>query len=180
VQRTLSHIIFSFGALMGLIFLFSSCFDSTEDLFNSQLEEDIAIIDQYLIDHSIEAKRDPTQQIWYVIHTSGSGVMPSVDSSCVTVRFTGKFLTDDQSFTESAGTSYPLAGDLIEGWKLGIPLLKQGDSATLYIPSGLAYGRYGIEEEGIPADANVIFNIKLLVVGKTYSSIPSPTGSCVK
>ena len=32
-----------------------------------------------------------------------------------------------------------LAG-MIVGWQIGLPLLHVGDSATLYIPSGLAYG----------------------------------------
>jgi FKBP-type peptidyl-prolyl cis-trans isomerase len=52
---------------------------------------------------------------------------------------------------------------VIAGWKLAIPMLGVGDSATFYIPSKLAYGPQGYPG-AIPPDAILIFNVKLLAV----------------
>ncbi|HEU5147854.1 MAG TPA: FKBP-type peptidyl-prolyl cis-trans isomerase, partial [Chryseosolibacter sp.] len=64
--------------------------------------------------------------------------------------------------------SFPL-NSVIDGWRIGIPLLTVGDSATLYIPSGYAYGYYGYPPE-IPSNANLIFNVAVKNVGQTYKT----------
>ena len=51
---------------------------------------------------------------------------------------------------------------LIKGWQIGFPLLAEGSEAILYVPSGLAYG--GNTQPSIPANSNLIFNVKLLKV----------------
>lgn len=163
--------------IAGLFLLCASCFDTDEIDFDKQLEEDLSVIDQYLVDHSITPLNDSTKRIRYVIHESGTGETPTLDS-CISANFVGKLLDTEEKFTEGAEFSFPLAGDLIDGWKLLIPLLHQGDSVTFYIPSGLAYGSTGIPLENIPPNANVFFHFKLLRVGKTYSQSPAPAGSC--
>ena len=164
--------------ICGIIpFLLFSCFDSDEVDFDKQLEEDLTTIDQYLSDHSIVPLNDSTKQIRYIIHQSGSGEIPQLDS-CITANFAGKLLEDGFTFTSGTGYAFPMSGDIIEGWKLIIPLLHEGDFVTFYIPSGLAYGPSGIPDENIPPNANVLFNFELLHVGKTYSQSPSPAGSC--
>src|SRR5690349_16151746 len=158
--------------IAGLFLLgMSSCFDSNEIDFDKQLEEDLAVIDQYLSDNGITAISDSTGQIRLVIHNSTAGEIASIDS-CITANFTGWLLSEGTKFTDGEEFSFPLAGDLIKGWKLAIPLLHQGDSATFYIPSVLAYGSTGIPDEGIPANANVFFHFRLLYVGKTYDQSP--------
>ncbi len=51
--------------------------------------------------------------------------------------YTGKF-TNNTSFDEGV-VSFPLTG-VIEGWQIGIPLIKQGGKVKLIIPPYLAYG----------------------------------------
>jgi FKBP-type peptidyl-prolyl cis-trans isomerase FkpA len=162
----------------GLFLLFASCFDDPEANVDAQLKADLAVIDQYLLDNNIAALKDAEDQIRYVIHIDDAdGVLPTLEN-CVTADFNSELLADSTQFSLGDDFSFSLAGDLIEGWKIGIPLLKSGDSVTFYIPSGLAYGQYGIPLEGIPPNANIITHFKLMKVGTTYSTTPSPAGSC--
>jgi FKBP-type peptidyl-prolyl cis-trans isomerase FkpA len=152
-------------ALISLI-LVSCMMDSENDIpdFNEQLQKDIAAIDNYLASNNITAAQH-NSGLRYVIHESTAGEMPSIDS-CVTANYEGKLMSTGQQFDKGTNISFPL-NSVIDGWKIGIPLLHEGDSATLYIPSGLAYGYYGIPPE-IPSNANLIFHVALKKVGSTY------------
>jgi FKBP-type peptidyl-prolyl cis-trans isomerase FkpA len=163
--------------LTGLMLLCSGCFDSDDGDIAARLEQDLATIDQYLADQGIEALQDPANKIRYVINTPTEGELPTLDS-CITVSYRGRFLESGEVFTQSDRSSYTLKGDLIEGWKIAVPLLHQGEKATLYLPSGMAYGPTGLPLQNIPPDAIVFFEFELLYVGKSYSPTPSPTGSC--
>jgi FKBP-type peptidyl-prolyl cis-trans isomerase FkpA len=160
--------------LTGLLLLYSGCFSDDEKDAAVRLTEDLARIDQYLADHGIEALQDSSRKVRYVIHKAGTGEAPTLDS-CVTLKYTGKFLEDETVFTSSTESSYPMAGDLIEGWKLGLPMLREGDDATLYIPSGLAYGPSGLPLQNIPPNTIVYFELTLSHVGTHYTSTPTPT-----
>ena len=141
---------------------------SNENTLNywEQLEEDISEIDTYLAENNITAVQDESG-IRYVVHRDGQGNQPTIDS-CVTTNYVGEFLTDGQEFDAGTNVSFPLSS-VIDGWKIGIPLLSEGDSATLYIPSGLGYGYYGYPPE-IPGNANLIFHVAVNKVGQTYNS----------
>ena len=69
-------------------------------------------------------------------------------------------------FDKSERISFPLNG-VISGWKLGIPMLGKGDSATFFIPSKLAYGPQGYPG-AIPPDAALIFKVTLLDIKSEY------------
>ena len=88
--------------------------------------------------------------------------------SCVTANYVGKLLSTEQKFDEGENVSFPLNA-VIDGWRIGVPLLSVGDSATFYIPSGLGYGYYGFPPE-IPGNAILIFHVGLTKVGKTYKT----------
>jgi FKBP-type peptidyl-prolyl cis-trans isomerase FkpA len=161
----------------GLFLLFTSCFDSDEIDFDAQLASDLATIDKYLTDNGITALQDPDNQIRYVIHEEGTGITP-VLTNCIRATYEGRTLDTDKKFTSGFNYAFPLAGDVIEGWKIGVPLLQAGDSVSFYIPSVLAYGPSGIPEEGIDPNVNVVFHFELKYVGKAYSASPSPDGTC--
>lgn len=152
-------------ALIPLI-LMSCMMDKENEIpdFNEQLQKDIAAIDNYLASNNITAAQH-NSGLRYVVHESTAGEMPSIDS-CVTADYRGLVMSTGQQFDEGTNISFPL-NSVIDGWKIGIPLLHEGDSATLYIPSGLAYGYYGIPPE-IPSNANLIFHVALRKVGSTY------------
>lgn len=124
------------------------------------LEKDTKDIGDYLTGQNLTASQD-TSGLQYIIHSSGGGKKPSLDD-CVEVKYSGRLLKTGEVFDEAERIAFPLNG-VISGWKLGIPMLGKGDSATFYIPSKLAYGPQGIGG-AIPPDAVLIFNVTLLDV----------------
>lgn len=136
--------------------------------FNEQLTKDLAAIDSYLAANNIVAQTDPDGLIRYVLHADAPEGNRATIDSCVTANYAGKLLSNGQEFDRGTNISFPLNG-VIDGWKIGIPLLNVGDSATLYIPSGLGYGYYGFEPD-IPSNANLIFHVSVEKVGTTYRS----------
>ena len=137
----------------------------------SQVSKDEAIIAKYLTEKSVTAQQD-TSGLRYVLHNNAGGSKPTPES-CVEVKYRGKFLKDGQVFDQAEKISFPLNG-VIRGWQLGIPMLGIGDSATFYIPSGLAYGPQGYPG-AIPPDAILIFDVELLGIGKEFDQM---TRSC--
>jgi FKBP-type peptidyl-prolyl cis-trans isomerase FkpA len=124
------------------------------------LNQDTKDINQYLSDAKLTASQD-TSGLQYIIHSSGKGKKPSLES-CVEVKYKGRFLKTGEVFDQADKIAFPLNG-VISGWKLGIPMLGKGDSATFYIPSKLAYGPQGWAG-AIPPDAILIFDVTLLDV----------------
>lgn len=157
-----------FLLISGLSLVIFSCMDSGPEVpdFNAQLEKDIAAIDSYLASKNITAEQH-SSGLRFKIHTTGSGNEPTVDS-CVTANYKGLLMAGETEFDKGTNVSFPL-GQVIEGWRIGIPLLQEGDSATLYIPSGLGYGYYGYPPE-IPSNANLIFHVAIKKVGRSYNS----------
>lgn len=132
-----------------------------KDLQGKQKVKDADAIAKYLADHSIQAQQD-SSGISYVIHTSKGGKKPTV-ANCVEVSYKGTFLEGGETFDQNPKMAFPL-GQVIPGWQNAIPLIGVGDSATFYIPSGLAYGPQG-QPGAIPPNAIMIFDVKLLAVG---------------
>lgn len=146
-------------AIVSIVVL--SCGKDPELTTAEQLEKDVATIDKYLADKSITALSDESG-LRYVITTPGTGIKPTI-SSTVTVKYVGKFLDNGSIFDQStSAVSFPLA-NLIKGWQIGFPLLNKGSKATLYIPSGLGYGKQGYPP-AIPSNANLIFDVELIDV----------------
>jgi FKBP-type peptidyl-prolyl cis-trans isomerase FkpA len=134
-----------------------------------QKDKDAKLIDEYLSKNNIKAETD-SSGFRYVLHSNGGGQKPGV-TDCVEVNYHGYFLSDGKTFDKNNNVSFPLNG-VIRGWTYGVPKLGVGDSATFYIPSGLAYGPRA--RGPIPADAILIFDIKLLKIGE----LDPATGQC--
>lgn len=126
---------------------------------NSQAEADDRIIQDYLAENNIEATKH-SSGLYYIITTEGTGNNPNSNSK-VTVKYKGK-LTDETVFDQTSGSSTATFGltSLIEGWKIGIPLLKSGGKGTFFLPSVLGYGNNATPT--IPANSVLIFDIELV------------------
>ena len=99
----------------------------------------------------------------YIIHNEGSGARGEAGKS-VAVDYYGVF-TDGNMFDNSYRSGRPFQftvgrGEAIRGWDLGIPLLKEGGNATIYVPYSLAYGEAG-RPPSIPAKSDLIFHVAL-------------------
>jgi FKBP-type peptidyl-prolyl cis-trans isomerase FkpA len=101
--------------------------------------------------------------IYYQVVTPGTGPVASPTSK-IFVKYTGRFISNNSIFdeqTNSTLTGWTLGG-LIPGWQIGIPLIQEGGTIKLIIPSSLAYGCRGYNT--IPGDAVLYFQIELVDV----------------
>ena len=83
----------------------------------------------------------------------------------VEVHYTGR-LEDGKVFdtTRKAGRPVPLSLErVIDGWKLGIPGMKEGGRRKLVIPSDLGYKKEGYAGV-IPPDATLVFEVEVVSV----------------
>ncbi len=103
--------------------------------------------------------------LYYEIINAGSGATPNLCSQ-VQVAYTGRF-TNGTVFDQSPPVMFVLGGT-IEGWKKGLPLIKEGGRIKLYIPPALGYGntdqtdKYGTVI--IPAGSILVFDVELHAV----------------
>lgn len=88
----------------------------------------------------------------------------------VVVDYTGAVAATGTVFQSSIDSGQPASlslNNVIEGWKNGIPGMKVGGSRRLYIPAAQAYGGNPPAGSGIPANADLVFDVTLhAVVGK--------------
>ncbi|RYD51118.1 MAG: FKBP-type peptidylprolyl isomerase [Sphingobacteriales bacterium] len=113
---------------------------------------------QYLQTAGIQAQED-SMGYFYSIKNAGSGKQPS-SCSDVTVNYTGTF-TSGEVFDQGSDVSFNLS-QLILGWQMGIPKLREGGQILLYVPPSIAYGD---ETSGkIPGHSMLVFKIDLKTV----------------
>ena len=87
----------------------------------------------------------------------------------VTVDYTGAVAATGVIFQSSKDTGQPISfglSQVIAGWSQGVPGMKVGGTRRLLIPAALAYGSNPPAGSGIPANADLVFDITLHKVGK--------------
>lgn len=119
--------------------------------------EDDAKMQEYITANGITAIKHASG-LYYQVIEPGSGATPNINST-VKANYTGKY-TNNTSF-DSGVASFPLSG-VIEGWQIGIPLIKAGGKIKLVIPPYLAYGCD--DYRGIPGNSVLVFDVELLEV----------------
>ncbi|MDP4261947.1 MAG: FKBP-type peptidyl-prolyl cis-trans isomerase [Bacteroidota bacterium] len=104
--------------------------------------------------------------LYYEIIDPGTGAMPTINSN-IAITYTGMLLNGTVFAQQTspnntqADPPWPLSA-LIEGWRIGIPLIKKGGRIKLIIPSSLAYGCTG--KGAIPGNSILFFDITLVDV----------------
>jgi FKBP-type peptidyl-prolyl cis-trans isomerase len=85
----------------------------------------------------------------------------------VVVHYTGQLASNgkvfDSSVTRGQPATFPLRG-VIKGFSEGILTMKPGGKRTVLIPAAMAYGANPPPGSGIPANADLIFEIELISV----------------
>ena len=124
------------------------------------VESEQATIVNYALANGITATVH-SSGLHYEVVTAGTGPTPTINST-VSVRYVGKLL-NGTVFDTQAGTpvTFPV-NQVIPGWQLGLPLVQEGGTIKLIVPSSLAYGCTGYG--AIPADAILYFEIDLVDV----------------
>lgn len=128
-------------------------------LNQTQLQADITAIDAFL-DAIPQVAVEHPSGIRYVIVQAGTGNGPCLES-LMSVKYTGKLLSDGSVFDSSSTPVSFNLNRLIIGWQIGLLKANKGTKMTLYIPSGLAYGSSS-PSQAIPANSNLIFEIELV------------------
>lgn len=164
------------------LFMFTSCNDDDDDdsvpitaqqfldlaidnVDKLKLAEDLQIIDDSIAfwGYTDLILIEPNG-VRYKIEVLGNGIMPTLESQ-VQFNYTGKFLSSGIEFDANENFDSYLSS-LIIGFQTTLPLLPVGTIATLYIPSGYAYGPKDIYDSFgnliIPANSNLIFEIELI------------------
>lgn len=69
----------------------------------------------------------------------------------------------DSSVKRGQPMSFPVTG-VIKGWTEALQLMTVGAKWKVYIPYALGYGEQGMPQQGMPAKANLIFEVELLEI----------------
>jgi len=115
----------------------------------------------YLTTNGISATKHGSN-MYYQIINMGTGDHPQYCSQ-INVSYSGT-LTNGSVF-EQNNDIYLKSWILIDGWKIGLPLIKKGGRIKLYIPPSLGYGTTARKDmQGnvvIPANSILIYDISL-------------------
>ncbi|WP_231464455.1 MULTISPECIES: FKBP-type peptidyl-prolyl cis-trans isomerase [unclassified Pedobacter] len=116
---------------------------------------------EFIQKNKIQATKHPSGLYYQIIKPGiGSSTYPS--GTKITIKYEGRLL--DGTVIDDGGkieNTFVLA-QLIEGWRIGIPLIQKGGEIRLIIPSELAYGS---EATGpVPANSVLDFTIQLINV----------------
>lgn len=147
-----------------------------EDMINELTEFEENAIKDYLINNNLEAQRTE-EGVYYIISREGDGEHVAVGDTVVS-NFTLKLLNDkvltttEESVAQEAGVynsagryvpySFTLEKDrLLEGWLIGVPLLKEGGKGTFFLPSRYGFGTKSAAGV-IPPNATLIYDIEVL------------------
>lgn len=100
--------------------------------------------------------------------TTGSGATAK-KGDCLQVKYYGTLAADgtvfDENYDKSEALKFQLGvGQVIPGWDKGVEGMKEGGERRIVIPSDQAYGESG--SGSIPANADLVFVVKLLKVGQ--------------
>jgi len=98
---------------------------------------------------------------------TGSGAAVT-SASTITAQYTGAVAatgTIFQSSLDSGGQPFSAAlSQVIPGWQEGLLGMKAGGERRLLIPAALAYGATAPAGSGIPANADLVFDITVLAI----------------
>ncbi len=146
-----------------ILVLFSSCLKESVCRYDAcsvvAPASEIQTVQSYLTTNGITATQH-CSGLFYKIDNAGTGKTPDVCHS-ITVTYTGQLTNGTVFDQQNSPVSIPL-GNVILGWKNGIPQLKEGGHIHLYIPPSLGYGNQ--QAGSIPPNSNLIFDIILVAV----------------
>jgi len=98
----------------------------------------------------------------------GTGSKSVVSSSTVTANYTGAVAATGKIFQSSLdnnGQPFTAAlSGVISGWQQGLLGMKAGGERRLLIPAALAYGANPPAGSGIPSNADLVFDITVILI----------------
>jgi FKBP-type peptidyl-prolyl cis-trans isomerase FkpA len=143
-----------------LIILFTAC-SKDKSCKPRSVDSETAQMQAFAATNGITATRH-SSGLYYEIISSGNGKIPSPNSK-IRITYTGKFM-NGATFDEltTPNTQAWSLNELIQGWAIGIPLIKEGGRIKLIIPSSLGYGCE--QYYTIPGNSVLYFDVTLVEV----------------
>lgn len=137
---------------------------NTEDTTDTSDTPSMNTNERTLANFTPVAKTETLQKTDIVVGT-GKEVAPG---ATVSVHYTGAVAATGVIFQSSkdfgtAPITFPL-NQVIKGWTDGIPGMKVGGTRRLVIPAAQAYGATPPPGSGIPANADLVFDVELVAV----------------
>lgn len=137
--------------------LLNSCSKSNSGCQPATIASEKTAMVAFCSANAINYKEDPSG-ILYEIIIPGSDPAPTLSSTVSTV-YTGKLLNGNTFDAAANPITFQLSG-VIDGWKIGIPLIKKGGRIKMVIPSALAYGCTGAGNSIAP-NSPLFFDVTL-------------------
>ncbi|MDT3402797.1 FKBP-type peptidyl-prolyl cis-trans isomerase FkpA [Mucilaginibacter terrae] len=167
-------LLFCFAILFTGLFTACNKVDDPAVINTDQVAIDSNLINNYLVRNNLKGKakrvenilgRPDTIGVWYIIEKPGTSEPLYSLSSSVTVGYTGKLLTTGKVFSQT-GDIHPsfVLGEVIRGWRIGLPKVGEGGVIRLFISSAYGYGPYAQPVVGLPANAVLDFTIEVFDV----------------
>ena len=120
-------------------------------------------VQAYLTNNNIDDAIKHCSGVYYRIESAGTGKTPGVCDN-ITINYQGR-LTNGNVFDQSTNPVTFQLGQLILGWRNGIPLIKEGGRIHLYIPPTLGYGNQDVKDRNgnvaIPGGSILVFEVEL-------------------
>lgn len=148
-----------FLGLFLVVCAFSACKKDDYDA-EKQAKIDDALIVDFLAKNSIVAIKHSSGIYYQTLTPAAAGENNFTSSTNVSVNYEGRLLSGAIFDKSTSIATFPL-GNLIQGWQIGIPLVKKGGRIRLLIPSTLAYKNES-PSSAIPKNAVLDFTIDLI------------------
>jgi len=161
--------------ILGLVFVCCLAACTKSSLYGPVQAKAQAKIDDTLLSRFIVANHlqgiakhvqlNDTIGVYFIPINPGSGQTLFTTSTQITVGDTAKLINNDLTETTFYETNqfhptYSL-GSVIRAWQLGVPEILTGGEVRLLVPSRYAYGPFAQPTYGLPANAILIFTIKI-------------------
>ena len=135
---------------------------TTTSCTNKPVAQDSAALINFAAANSITPTKDASG-LYYEIIKPGTGAAPT-STSTIEVTYQGMLLNGTVFDATAVGktASFPL-NQLITGWQIAIPKIKEGGRIKMLIPSAYAYGCVGAGTS-IPPNSPLYFDMTLVSV----------------
>jgi FKBP-type peptidyl-prolyl cis-trans isomerase FkpA len=134
----------------------SPCEASYDPCARTAPASEVQQIEAYLTNNGLTATKH-CSGVFYNITNPGTGASPN-NCSQIKVSYVGT-LTNGTEFDRSTQDATFILFELIDSWKVVLPLVKAGGSLKLYVPPSFGYGSTAVGS--IPANSILIFDIQL-------------------